>query len=98
MTREDNHHQKEEDGPEGRGWEPGDQVRVGFKRQACPSSSDISHLHTKLCRHEAEDGEYGKASNEGGETVADTDDEGVPHNVVVEPVVAGESDQPATGH
>merc|ERR1719336_1029088 len=98
VQSESEEHEEEEDGPEGGGGEPGHQVGIRLEGQSSSSSGDIRHVHTELSGHEAQHGEDGEARGEGCEAVADADDEGVPDDVVVEPVVAGESDEAAPGH
>jgi hypothetical protein len=58
---------------------------------------NILHFNSQFFGHEAKDREDGKSSNKGCHAVPDTDDGGVPEDVVVEPVVAGQGDQ-TTSH
>ena len=86
-------HGKEEDCPQCGQRQSGHQVRVSLKGQTRPRLCHVFHLHPKFCCHESENGEDGKAGGEGGHTVADADNHGVPQDVVVELVVGGKSDE-----
>ena len=71
------HHEEEKDGPHDRYGHARDGFRVDDEGEARSSSSDLTHIHALLDRHEAQDREDDETRVDACGTVDEGDDDGV---------------------
>ena len=91
-------HHEEEPRPEGGGSQGEHHLRVDQEGQAGAALHHVPDVHTLGVGHVAQDGEDDGGGEEAGEGVDGADDDGVPVAVLVELVVAAESQQGPDSH
>ena len=75
---QEDEHEEEQDGPEGRDGQQSEGFWVGHEGQPRAVVRHLGHGHVERVRHEAQDGEDDEAGVHAGGAVGDADDDAVP--------------------
>ena len=90
-------HQEEEYRPEWRDWHPGDGLRIGNECQSSTLSGDFFNRDPQFMGHVTNDAKDDKSGKEACDAIAHSHEQGIPEDIVVELIVAGEGDHAAPG-